>query len=88
VLSPYDVTLKTSSRAQRRAWSYRVLADLDERVSLSQGDVVEIHAGSEYRDFGLVDGLHARGVIVKVPTAGLGLGRQLQVDKAARERSE
>jgi hypothetical protein len=54
-----------------------VLASLDERAALQWGDVVEIHTGLEYRDFGLVEGLLHRGVDIVVPTEGMTLGRQL-----------
>lgn len=77
VLEPYDVTLKDAGRRERREWSRRVLAALDEQTALRSGDVAEIHAGSEYRDWGLVDGLVARGVTVEIPTEGMPLGRQL-----------
>jgi hypothetical protein len=77
VLEPYDVTLKDASRAELRDWSNKVLARLDDRAGLRPGDVVEIHAGSEYRAFGLVQGLRNRGVAVIVPAEGMTLGRQL-----------
>lgn len=84
VLEPYDVTLKDAGRAGRREWSRRVLATLDERVALRPGDVAEIHAGSEYRDWGLVDGLRARGIAVEIPTEGMPLGQQLAFYAEAR----
>ena len=77
VVEPYDVTLKDTGRAGRREWSEKVLESLDERVGLRPGEVAEIHAGSDYRDFGLAQGLRARGVTVVVPTQGLTLGQQL-----------
>ena len=77
VVEPYDVTLQDAGRAGRREWSEKVLESLDERVGLRPGEVVEIHAGSDYRDFGLAQGLRARGVTVVVPTQGLPLGQQL-----------
>ena len=86
VLEPYDVTLKDAGHAERREWSRRVLAVLDKRVALRPGEVAEIHAGSEYRDWGLVDGLLARGVTVEVPTEGMRLGRQLAFYAEAKRR--
>ncbi len=86
MLEPYDVTLKGVGRADRREWSCHVLAALDERVALRSGDVAEIHAGSEYRDWGLVDGLLSRGVTVEIPTEGMPLGRQLAFYTEARRR--
>jgi hypothetical protein len=86
VLEPYDVTLKDAGRAERREWSRHILAALDERVALRTGDFAEIHAGSEYRDWGLVDGLLARGVTVEIPTEGMSLGRQLAFYAEARRQ--
>jgi hypothetical protein len=77
LLAPYDYTLKTTTRPERRAWAHRVLHELDERERLQPGDVVEVHAGVEYRDFGLVAGLKDRGVDVVVPALGMTQGRQL-----------
>lgn len=86
VLSPYDRTLKNASRAQRRAWSNQVLAALDDRVRPGPGDVAEIHAGADYRDYGLVEGLQTRGCRVEIPTSGLTLGQQLRFYSSAHGR--
>ena len=83
-LEPYDVSLKDASAAQRRAWSQTVLEDLASRAGVRAGDVVEIHAGAEYRTVGLADGLSRMGVVVDVPTEGLGLGRQLHFYRVSR----
>lgn len=81
MLAPYDRTLKTASRDERRRWTSSVLEALDREVGTLSGVSVEIHAGSEYRDFGLVDGLRRRGATVEVPTSGMPIGRQLQFYK-------
>ncbi len=78
VLAPYDVTLKDLGSPERRYWSRRVLVDLKLQASPVSGDVVEIHAGSEYRDFGLVQGLQRLGCLVEIPTQGLRFGHQLR----------
>jgi hypothetical protein len=80
-IDPYDVTLKRMGRQARRDWSTRVLAEIDERVRPVAGDIFEIHAGADYRDFGLVVGLKSRGCVVKVPTEGMGMGPQLHFYK-------
>jgi hypothetical protein len=84
ILEPYDLALKDLGRAARREWSGRVLAAIDDRVRLASGDEVEIHAGAEYREFGLVEGLRSRACTVENPTEGLGIGRQLQFYKQAK----
>src|SRR4051794_18394300 len=82
VLEPYDVTLNDASRPDRRRWATKVLGQIDERIRLDRGDVIECHAGANYLDFGLADGLRRRGCILENPTEGLGIGRQLQFYKA------
>ncbi|HTX52459.1 MAG TPA: hypothetical protein VMD08_03575 [Candidatus Baltobacteraceae bacterium] len=77
ILEPYEQTLKGASCQERRDWSRRVLRDLRQRVGSLNGTVAEIHAGNEYRAYGLVDGLIAEGAQVEVPVAGLPLGKQL-----------
>ncbi|NNN07920.1 MAG: hypothetical protein HKL85_01850 [Acidimicrobiaceae bacterium] len=77
VLEPYDFTLIGASRAEKRAWSETVLASIDDRVHASKGDAFELHAGADYRLFGLEEGLLARGCQVENPTEGLRSGEQL-----------
>lgn len=77
VVAPYDETLKTVSADARRRWAKRVLATIDEVIADCANVVFEIHAGAEYRDFGLVVGLRDRGARVEVPTEGLRQGEQL-----------
>jgi RimJ/RimL family protein N-acetyltransferase len=83
VLAPYDVSLKTAGRPVRREWSTRVLAAIDARVRPVAGDVFEIHASADYREFGLIEGLRSRGCVVEVPTRGIGLGQQLKFYRQA-----
>lgn len=87
VLAPYEVALKNAGRSQRRAWSEGVLRSLDHRVARTYGDVIEIHAGADYRDFGLLEGLDRRGCHVVNPTEGMSIGPQLRFYKQARESS-
>jgi hypothetical protein len=85
VLAPYDVTLKDARRVQRRSWTRSVLDAIDKQVQPEAGDVFELHAGAEYRDFGLVDGLRGRGCRVEIPTEGMRIGQQLRFYQHARE---
>ena len=78
VLAPYDMTLKDMGRDERRKWSRQVLKDLESLGNPQPGDVFEIHAGSEYRNFGLVDGVRKLGCEVDIPTEGLRIGVQLR----------
>lgn len=87
VLAPYDETLKDASHITRRRWSEAVLVAIDERIRPQQGEIFEIHAGSEYRDFGVVEGLADRGCVVTVPTEGMRFGPQLRFYKEAQSRS-
>jgi hypothetical protein len=77
VLEPYDVTLNDASRAERRAWASRVLGQLESELGSLRGLTFEIHAGANYTDWDLVEGLQKRGATVEQPLAGLSLGQQL-----------
>ena len=85
VLAPYNVTLKDAGRLARRSWSNQLLLVIDERIQPRWGDVFEIHAGAEYREFGLLDGLRDRGCLVEIPTERMRIGEQLRFYKQARE---
>jgi hypothetical protein len=58
---------------------------MDKRVQPGPGDIFEIHAGTEYRDFGLVEGLRTRGCKVEIPTEGMRIDHQLRFYKLAEE---
>jgi hypothetical protein len=77
VLEPYDQTLKHAGRADRRVWSEGVVAALKRELGPLSATTFEIHAGNEYRAFGLEQGIRELGGLVNVPTAGLSLGQQL-----------
>lgn len=76
-LAPYEETLKGKSRAHKRAWAGSILDALDREGIDYRSSTFEVHAGAEYRDFGLVDGLRARGARVEIPAEGLSQGQQL-----------
>ena len=83
VVAPYDLALKDLGRAERRDWSRRVLTSIDERAAVQPGNVIEFHAGAEYRDFGLEAGLMNRGCQIENPTLGMSIGFQLRFYKEA-----
>jgi len=76
-LEPYDVALVDSSRREKRLWSKSVLTSIAENVDARKGDTFELHAGADYRLYGLEDGLRARGYLIDNPTEGLRSGEQL-----------
>jgi hypothetical protein len=76
-LAPYDLKLKSLSQAERRAWSERVLAQLEAELGDLSERTFEIHAGASYTNEGLVRGLRARGAAVELPAAGLGEAQEL-----------
>jgi hypothetical protein len=84
VLDPYDVTLTDLPHAARRRWSAAVVEALFREIGPLRDHHFEIHAGRAYVDFGLTHGLISAGSTVSLPTAGLGLGRQLQFYAARR----
>lgn len=77
VLEPYDQTLKQVGRAERQRWSAGVLSALKVELGSFSATVFEIHAGNDYRAFGLLDGIRELGGQVMVPTDHLSLGQQL-----------
>ena len=74
VIRPYEKTLITMRKAERRAWAGEVLAALERR--LADADAVVFLAGARYREF-IEPWLTSRGVRVDVPMRGLSQGRQL-----------
>ena len=86
-LAPYDLKLKSLSQAERRAWSERVLTQLEAELGAVDGLAFEIHAGASYTNEGLVRGLRARTAAVELPAAGLGEAQELafyhEANKAA-----
>lgn len=79
VLEPYEKALANASVAERRAWSERVLGELNATLGASmRGAVFEIHAGTAYEAFGLSAGLRRSGATVELPLAGLRQGERLR----------
>jgi hypothetical protein len=67
VIEPYDVTLKTMTRSQRKDWGVRVAQQLRQL-----GDIaLEVHAGADY-----VQPLLEAGVVLDNPLHGLKIGKR------------
>jgi hypothetical protein len=77
-LEPYDVTLNTFTRDERRRWAEGMVHSLENRLGTLQGVHFELHAGANYIEFGLMDALTRRGATVSWPVRGLTMGKQLQ----------
>jgi hypothetical protein len=77
VLEPYEQTLNAAPRAERRAWSARVLGQLHAELGDLGGHTFEIHAGAAYVGFGLREGLLAAGALVEEPLDRLRQGERL-----------
>jgi hypothetical protein len=73
----YDVTLMDLSPSERAEWGRRVLAEVDRRLGPLSGKTVEIHAGFEYREYGVKRGLEMRGAKVVVPLEHANRGQQV-----------
>ena len=76
-IRPYDLALKHLKRGERRDWSRRVLDELRVQFPDLVGKTVECHAGKDYLDNGLEDGLRQAGAVVRRPLAGMSIGSQL-----------
>lgn len=83
VIDPYDVTLLTMSPASRRMWAMGVAASPLGREIVEDESEVHLHAGALYREAFSTHGLN---LTVYLPTAGLGIGRQLAWYAARRAR--
>ena len=80
ILEPYNLTLNTMSKTQRKFWSFKVLYELKEKGCDLENDFFIILAGTKYRDF-LISKLRH----YSIPLKGLGIGRQLSALKKATE---
>ncbi|MCY4356212.1 MAG: hypothetical protein OXD01_01675 [Gammaproteobacteria bacterium] len=75
VINPYEKTLNSMKKTERRAWADKVLHQL--QPELSGFDRVVVLAGARYREF-LVDRIRDNGLIVDIPLRGMRIGEQLQ----------
>ncbi len=76
-IDSYDTELKNLSASERSTWSEHVLDRLRGAFGSVSGKVIEIHAGAEYRNYGLSQGLQAQGATVSVPLAHMDRGKQI-----------
>lgn len=81
-IDSYDVSLLALAPSERAEWGRRVLSDVDRRIGSVSGKIIEIHAGAEYREYGVRRGLESRGARVAVPLGHLNRGEQLAWYKA------
>ena len=72
-LEPYEQTLDGAPIATKRRWSEVVLHQLSEALGEPRDHEFEIHAGRNYYDFGLADGLREAGALVDIPAEGLNI---------------
>lgn len=75
VLAPYDLTLKTMSRAQRTEWANRVYQALSTLADPHQDKIIFL-AGSVYRE-PLATLLLQNHYQLEIPMQGLRIGEQL-----------
>jgi hypothetical protein len=76
-LAPYNVTLNTMGRQDRRLWADRVESQFFDSEGSFVGLAVYLHAGKRYvEDVG--PWLLAQGASVVSPFPGLGIGQQMR----------
>jgi hypothetical protein len=73
LIMPYDVTLNDFPASGKRLWAALVLGQLEGYFEPLGNWEFEIHAGADYRRYGLEAGLPN----VTNPVEGLGIGQQL-----------
>lgn len=73
LIKPYDVTLNTMSKQERKTWSEHVVKNI---LSVAKKDqTVVILAGNKYREF-IEPLLTEHDIIFEVPLKGMGIGQQ------------
>lgn len=65
-LEPYELTMASLSVSERTSWSAQVLAQLEEKLGELKGLTFELHAGPEFTEHGLVEGLLAAKAKVSI----------------------
>ena len=75
VIEPYELTLNTMPKSERRRWACRVLTQLTPH--LKDVEAVVFLAGRRYREF-LRPPLESRGLDVCIPMEGMRIGEQLR----------
>lgn len=84
ITEDYDNTLIGKPATTKRLWANQMLLAID-ALDLDYAETVfELQVGSEYRNFGLVDGLRSRGAAIEIPFEGLTQGQQLAAYKNER----
>ena len=77
-IETYDLALNNLPVSECRAWSKRVLDQLEKSAPALHGKNVEIHAGKRYAEYGLETGLLENGVSVRKPLEGISsIGNQI-----------
>jgi hypothetical protein len=74
ILEPYNKTLKTMSKINRKNWANGVFSAL--KPHLQSCDSVIFLAGKVYREF-LVDPISSMGCKISIPMEGLRIGEQM-----------
>ena len=75
-IKPYDLTLKTMTKQQRKQWANKVLKQMEKRLNLNKIRGAYFHTGKKYREH-LIPMLELSGIECIVPLEGLSFGQQL-----------
>lgn len=73
-IAPYDKTLSTMPRHERREWALEVIRDL--HAVMRPGDKVVSYLGATYAEY-VLPALRRNGYVVEEPLRGLGQGKRL-----------
>ena len=87
-ISPYDISIKTFSLSEKKAWAHRVIASLREFEHPNEV-CIYLHGGMIYRKF-LEPELLSHNFQFQVPLKGFSIGQQLKwfSEKLTKEGSE
>jgi len=84
-IEPYDLTLKTMKRQQRKEWANKVFKQIGRRLGPNKIARAYFHAGREYREH-LIPMLQSTGIKCVVPLEGLAFGQQLAWYNTKRQK--
>jgi len=83
VIAPYEQTLNTMRKAQRREWAEKVYGQLQPK--LADYDRVFFLAGVKYREF-LISKIREKDLSIEIPLEKMRIGEQLNWLKRNTER--
>ncbi len=77
MIAPYNITLNSMSKSQRKDWAEKIFKQMETKLNLSDYKIVFFHAGKNYREF-LAEKFNDTNIVTKAPLQNLTIGKQLE----------